>query len=330
MNAWSNRRVAVTGAAGFLGSHLCEALVSEGAAVLALDNFEGGSARNLEAVRARLRLLNCDIACADTDDALREAEAVFHLAAMANPRACQKDFARTYRVNVEGTRRVLEACRPGARVIFLSGAMIYGEPRALPIDETHAPGARDAYALSKIMGECLTWAVASARGLRATVVRNFSSYGPRQSPDYVIPGMIRRALRSGRIELWNATPTRDFTYVTDTIQALLAIAKSEALVGEAVNVGSGTERSIHEVARTVAALLGNVQVHDLGQEVTGSQRQCADNRKLRRATGWGPRVALEDGLARTIAWAKQETAEPAREENKSLPVSPTWAAGGVR
>lgn len=305
MSVCHNNIVAVTGAAGFLGSHLSEALVAAGASVLALDNFAAGSETNLEAVRSRVELVHYDITRQDSSGALRDAELLFHLAAIANPRLCQQDFDKTYKVNVEGTRRVLEACRPGARVIFLSGAMVYGNPVDLPIKEMHALTARDAYALSKIMGECLTWALTSQKGLRATVVRNFSTYGPRQSADYVIPRLITQALEQGRIELWTAAPTRDFTYVDDVIRALLAIAEADALVGKVVNLGSGSEISIGDVAARVAQLFGGLPVIDLHREVIGNQRQCADNAALRQATGWAPRVSLDEGLQRTIAWLRR-------------------------
>ncbi len=202
---------------------------------------------------------------------------------------------------------MLEACRAGARVIFLSGGMAYGEPLTLPIPESHPLGSRDPYALSKIMGECLTWALAWQRRLRATVVRNFSSYGPRQSAAYVIPRMITQAVQQGEIELWTTRPTRDFTYVEDTVRALVAIAMSASLVGEAVNLGSGRESSIGEVARAVALLLGGLPVRDQQRDATGSLRQCADNRKLQQATGWQPRLSLEEGLARTLQWMQGQT-----------------------
>jgi nucleoside-diphosphate-sugar epimerase len=305
---WENQVVAVTGAAGFLGSHLCEALVAEGALVCALDNFEAGTETNLERVRDELRVIPFDITRAGSNGPLAEADVVFHLAAIANPRLCQEQFPRAYQVNVEGTRRVLESCRPGARFVFLSGAMAYGEPQALPIPETHPLGARDPYSLTKIMGECLVWALASTRRLGATVVRNFSTYGPRQSADYVIPRMITQGLTQGRIELWTTKPTRDFTYIDDSTRALLAIAASQELIGEAVNLGSGAEISIGELAARVARLLGGLPVHDLARAVVGSQRQCADNAKLRRATGWQPRVSLEEGLAQTIDWLRAGSA----------------------
>lgn len=297
--------MAVTGAAGFVGSHLCEALVAGGARVIAIDNFAVGTPGNMQRVADRLRLVRLDIAADDCRQALGDAEVVYHLAAIADPRICATDFPRAYRVNVDGTRRVLEACATGARIIFLSGSMVYGDPIRLPMDETHPTLGRDPYALTKIMGECLSWAAMATRGLRPTVVRTFNIYGPRQSPGYLIPTLIDQGLRRGRIEMWNATPTRDFVYIADMTDALVRIGGADALAGEVVNLGSGTETVVGVVAGTVARLLGGMPVSSLNKSVGGSIRQCCDNRKLRDATGWSPHVSLVDGLGRTIEWFRR-------------------------
>lgn len=322
--------VAVTGAAGFLGSHLTEALVRAGARVAALDNFASGSANNLSLVREEIDLVEWDLVGEQpAPAALGEAAVVFHLAALAHPGACREDFSRAYRVNVDGTRRVLEACRAGSRVVFLSGALAYGEPLALPVDELHPQRARDPYSLTKMMGESLCWLLGPARGLQVTVARNFSSYGPRQAGDYVVPSLIGQGLREGRLAVRNASPTRDFTYVEDTAAALVAVAVCEALAGEVVNLGSGRETSIGALAAAVAALLGGLPVEDRREPVSGSRRQCCQNSKLCRTTGWQPRVSLQEGLALTIAWWEREKFEALPARAKSLSALSPWKTGGV-
>jgi nucleoside-diphosphate-sugar epimerase len=301
---WSEKVIAVIGAAGFLGSHLCEALLSKEAQVIASDNFEIGSETNLSSIAHNIRLLHCDITSKESLSFLEEADVVFHLAAIANPRACAEDFAKAYRVNVEGTKNVLEMCRPHSRAIFLSAGIVYGNPLYIPMDENHPLLARDAYSMTKIMGECLCQAMRQVKDLNVTIVRNFSTYGPRQTADYIIPTLISQGLKQGRIEIWNANPTRDFTYVDDTIEALLGIAAAEALGGEVINVGSGVEVKIGDLANMISALLGNIPVVSLRKEVIGSKRQVCNNKKLREVTGWAPLVSLTKGLNRTIEWFK--------------------------
>ncbi len=183
--------------------------------------------------------------------------------------------------------------------------MVYGDPIRLPMDEIHPTLGRDPYALMKIMGECLSWAAMATRGLRPTVVRNFNTYGPRQSAGYLIPTLIEQGLRQRRIEVWNAAPTRDFMYIADMTDALIRIGAEDALVGEVVNLGGGSETTVGAVADIVAGLLGRVPVSSLGKAVLGSGRQYCDNRKLCDATGWRPQVSLTEGLVRTIEWFRQ-------------------------
>ena len=254
----------------------------------------GPTWRQVQSIRA-------DITDRNSLECLRKAGVVFHLAAMASPKACHQDFLRAYTVNVDGTKNVLEACNADTRFIFISGAILYGDPLYLPIDENHPIRARDPYSLTKSMGESLCWGISQWRRLRPTVVRNFTTYGPGQTADYVVPSLISQGLSQRRLEVWSCRPSRDFTYIDDTVNGLLKIASCEAAVGHAVNLCSGNETTIGEVASTIAGILGSVPITDLKKDVLGSLRQCGKNQKLKQLTEWIPKVGLHDGLQRTIA-----------------------------
>ena len=302
---WKNKKVAVTGAGGFIGGYLCKALVSEGATVMALDNFEIGSREVLNPILSEIRLLQCDITQREQLEELAGAEVVFHLAAIASPKACVDNFPKAYQVNVEGTKNVLEACAPGTRLIFLSGAIVYGEPLYIPVDENHPLRGRDPYSLTKVMGECLCWAMMATKKLQPTVVRNFTTYGPGQSAAYVIPSLITQGLNEKKIEVWNDRPSRDFTYVDDAVNALVSIAQTPSLVGEVVNLGSGVETRIAALATLISNVLGELPVVNLNKEVVGSARQSCANAKLRDSTQWAPKVPLNEGIPRTIEWLRR-------------------------
>ena len=237
---WRRRKVVVTGGAGFLGSHLCEALVASGADVTVLDDLSYGSSGNLDVIKKDVQLLHCKLG--DGWDGLEkppEGEVLFHLAAIADPRKCKEDFDAAFATNVLGVKTVLEAGKRFERVIVLSSAAVYGDPEYLPIDEKHPLKGKDPYAVTKILGEGLCRHFSENAGVRLTAVRNFNAFGPRQSTAYLIPTLVTQALAEKKIEMWSAEPVRDFLFVSDTVGALLAIAASDATVGATINIGSG-------------------------------------------------------------------------------------------
>jgi nucleoside-diphosphate-sugar epimerase len=301
---YSGKAVLVTGAAGFLGSHLVERLRSLEAKVVAVDTATApDSWRAIPSDPHPVRFVQMDI----TDDErlgnlVREErpEVLFHLAAIANPRACARDFVTAYRVNVHGTFNVLRVSEAVAHVVFLSSAAVYGTPASVRMDEGHPLRGRDPYAMTKILAETLCENYVANYGRKCSIIRNFNAFGPRQSPEYVIPTIIQQALTTGRIEIWNAAPVRDLMYVDNTADAILAIG-SQARAG-IFNVGSGRGVRIGELAHLIAAKVGeHVSVEDLGKEVTGSPSLVADVDRLRNL-GWVERIPFEVGLSRTVEW----------------------------
>ncbi|MGA9839611.1 MAG: NAD-dependent epimerase/dehydratase family protein [Thermoplasmata archaeon] len=301
---YEGKTVLVTGAAGFLGSHLVDQLRTVGARVVALDlapapESWGAFPRPAEG----LRFERMDIADEPRlTGLLREErpEVLFHLAAVASPRACARDFTGAYRVNVQGTFDVLRLSSDVPHFVFLSSSAVYGTPRTLPIDEDHPLGGRDPYAVTKILGETLCANYATNYGRKCSIIRNFNAFGPRQDAEYIVPTVIKQALGTGRISIWNAAPVRDLMFVDNTEEAILTIG-SQPRAG-IFNVGSGRGVRIGELAQLIATQVGvQSPVEDLRKEVGGSPILVADVRRL-HDLGWVERIPFEAGLSRTVEW----------------------------
>jgi nucleoside-diphosphate-sugar epimerase len=308
------KTVLITGAAGFLGSHLSERLTGEGAKVVGIDNLsfarpDQPAASSEGAVKRDLR--NADLRDANGLRALMEElnpNVVFHLAAVANPRTCKQDFPLAFDVNVVGTQNVLRFAPSAARILFMSSAAVYGPPEYLPIDEKHPRKGADPYSVTKIIGEDLIGSYVQNYGRDIVTVRNFNSFGVGQTGDYIVPQLIRQALTEKKIELWDPSTVRDLMYIDNTIDALLLIAASGSKA--TVNVGAGRGITVGELANTVAARLGGgITVLDLKKKVIGSPALVSNNDRL-RSLGWSERVSFEDGVERTIAWTRTQLRAP--------------------
>ncbi|WP_266082167.1 NAD-dependent epimerase/dehydratase family protein [Haladaptatus caseinilyticus] len=305
--SWSEKTVAVTGGAGFLGSHLCEALIERGANVLVFDNSTTGMFDNLDLIRRDIEIVDCDVRDRESIADLGNADIVFHLAAVANPRTCKDNFDLAFDVNVTGTKNILETCRRNGcdRIVFTSTASVYGDPEYVPINESHPRHGYDPYAVTKKIGEDLCRNYYENYRLPVTIVRNFNLFGPKQERGYLIPTLIAQALDEGKIEIWNGKSSRDFMYVTNGVAALLEASTCDGLLGDVVNVGSGDEVSAGTLANQISQRFGNVPVEDLRKDTVGSRRLICDNQKLQKETGWKVEVPFEHGLEMTIEWFEE-------------------------
>jgi len=313
---WNGKHVLVTGAGGFIGSHLAERLVELGARTRALVHYNAMGAQGWldhSPVKDRMEVVAGDICDRDSvRRAMQDVEIVFHLAALiAIPYSYQAP-ASYVRTNVEGTLNVMQAALElgVVRLVHTSTSEVYGTARYVPIDEAHPLQGQSPYAASKIGADKLIEAFHFSFNLPAVTVRPFNTFGPRQSARAVIPTIITQCLVGNTIRLGNLSPTRDLNYVTNTVEGFLMAASAEGAVGNTFNVGSGREISVGDLAKLVARLLGKtISIEGEEQRLRPNnsevERLLADNSRLRTLVGWAPRVSLEEGLELTIEWMRQ-------------------------
>ncbi len=316
------RRVLVTGAAGFIGSHLCERLLAAGAELRAFVRYhsrgELGWLDELPAERlAAVEIVRGDLRDPDAvHQAVSDREIVFHLGALiAIPYSYQHphDFVQT---NVVGTAHLLDACRRAgvARLVHTSTSEVFGSARRVPIDESHPRAGQSPYAASKIAADALAESYHRSFGLPAVILRPFNTYGPRQSARAVIPAIASQCLAGREVKLGSLHPTRDLTFVDDTVEAFLCAAGAPGIEGREYNLGSGREISVGDLAHLLIEMTGGKSqlVADAARvrpEKSEVERLCSDNRRAREELGWSPRLRLEEGLARTLAWIEQNLSQ---------------------
>ena len=310
--------VAVTGAEGFIGSCLTEELVRRGHRVRAMALYNMWSSCGwLETLPAQVRA-SVDVVFGDVRDLasardlVEGAEVVYHLAAIGSvPYSYQ--VPRTFVENNSlGTLNVLEAVRAcrTPRMVHTSTSETYGTARTVPISESHPLQAQSPYAASKIAADKLAESYHLSFGLPVVTLRPFNTYGPRQSTRAVIPQIITQLGSGARvIKLGALDPTRDFSFVTDTVAAFLSVgtAPASAVLGEVFNCGPGDDVSIGDLAARIASLMGvRADIVEDSQRMRPKEsevmRLVCDASKLRERTGWQPRVSLAEGLSRTISW----------------------------
>jgi NAD dependent epimerase/dehydratase len=313
-----SKKVLVTGAAGFIGSHLTERLVRDGHQVRAFVRYNGRDDRgNLADLPGDIGAA-IDVERGDLKDpgAVKRAvdgrEWVFHLGALiAIPYSYQNPYD-VVQTNVLGTAHVLDACRASStleRVVLTSTSEVYGTAQTVPIDESHPLQGQSPYAATKIGADALGESYHRAFGLPVTILRPFNAFGPRQSARAIIPTIISQALVRPKIKLGRLDPRRDLTYVKDTAAGFVAIAGCDHAVGRAVNIGRGEDISIGELVETIAGRLGRQITIETDQDrfrpaASEVERLLAGTGLAQSLWGWKPRYSLEDGLDETIAWVR--------------------------
>lgn len=319
---WKNKNVLLTGAGGFIGSHLAERLVYLGANVKAFIRYNSrndcGQLEYLpENILSKITVIAGDLRDPDAvRDAVVDTDIIFHLGSLI---AIPYSYVHPMEVidtNVLGTTNILMAAKDNdvEKIIHTSTSEVYGTARYIPIDEKHPLQGQSPYSASKIGADMIAYSFFASFKLPVAIIRPFNTYGPRQSARAVIPTIITQVLTKKVIQLGSLHPTRDLTFISDTIEGFIRVAEEKKSIGEVINIGSGFEISIEDLAEKILKLskskveieIDKKRVRPKDSEV---ERLWADFTKARMVLSWQPRVNLDEGLKRTIKWISEHIDE---------------------
>ena len=318
---WDDKRVLVTGAGGFIGSHLVDELLQKGADVTAFVHYNARNDWGMLEGRYSDATPNLTVIAGDVTDALfvkkavAEKEYVFHLAALIGIPYSYVAPESYINTNIKGTLNVMQACldHEVTRVVHTSTSEVYGTAQYTPIDEKHPLQGQSPYSASKIGADKIAESFFCSFGLPVTTIRPFNTFGPRQSTRAVIPTIITQALTGNTVKLGSLTPIRDLTYVADTANGFIRLAESRKTIGRTVNTGSGRGVTIGELADIIIGQVNpkaRIVCEDkrVRPEKSEVMELLCDNRAANDLAGWKPGYTLEEGLSQTIAWMKDHIA----------------------
>lgn len=315
---WSKKKVLVTGAGGFIGSHLVERLVDLGADVIGFVRYNSRNDWGLLEIIPHHMLDSLEVVSGDLMDfdavssAAKDVDVIFHLGSLISIPYSYNRPRDTIENNILSTLNILTAARNRGveKIVHTSSSEVYGTAQYVPIDEKHPLQGQSPYSASKIGADKIAESFYCSFDLPVATIRPFNTYGPRQSARAIIPTIITQAIEQETIKLGSLFPTRDYTYVKDTVNGFIRVAESNSSVGEVINIGSNFEVSMGDLAEKISCLLNKKisivqdpsRVRPLKSEV---QRLWCDNAKARRLLDWEPQVSLEEGLRETIEWMKE-------------------------
>jgi NAD dependent epimerase/dehydratase len=312
----TGKKVLVTGADGFIGSHLAEALLDEGCIVRAFVYYNSFNSWGWLDTLPREKLNRLEIFAGDIRDpsgvrtAMKDSEIVFHLAALIAIPFSYHSPDSYIDTNIKGTLNVIQAAKDlkTEKILITSTSEVYGTARYIPIDENHIRQPQSPYSASKIGADCIAESFYRSFGLPITIVRPFNTYGPRQSARAIIPTIITQLLNGEKeIKLGALHPTRDLVFIKDTVAGFIAISKSDNVQSEEINIATGQEISIGELAqRLINSLNPDATIVSEEQRIRPEksevERLLGSNEKIKRLTDWHPKYNLDEGLFETIKW----------------------------
>ncbi len=312
---WNGKKVLVTGAGGFIASHLVERLVSEGAHVRAFVRYNSrndvGMLKQIPSdVFSQLEVMHGDLRDVEAvRNAVKGVDTVFHLGALIAIPYSYVNPREVFDVNVMGTMNVMMAARDFSvrRVVHTSTSEVYGTARYVPIDEAHPLQGQSPYSASKIGADKIAESFYRSFEVPVVTLRPFNTYGPRQSTRAVIPTIITQALTSDEVKLGSLDPSRDFTFVVDTANGFLRVAEAENVSGEEINLGNDNTIRIGDLVEKICGIIGkNPKIVLDAQRIRPGKSEVlklwASNEKAKRMIGWEPRISLDEGLRTTIEW----------------------------
>ncbi len=313
--SWDNKKVLVTGAGGFIGSHLTERLVQLGAQVKAFVRYNSRNDWGLLELLPQDKLGEVEVITGDLRDgdavrqATRNIEIVFHLGSLIAIQYSYVHPRESIETNIIGALNVLTAAQENAveKVIHTSTSEVYGTAQYVPIDEKHPLQGQSPYSASKIGADMMAESFYRSFGVPVTIMRPFNTFGPRQSARAVIPTIISQAMTKEQLHLGSLHPTRDYTYVDDTVEGFIKIAESSSSVGEIINIGSNFEISIGDIAKNIIAIIGNnkeivTSTERVRPDKSEVERLWCDNTKAKDLLEWKPKTGFDEGLEKTIEW----------------------------
>jgi NAD dependent epimerase/dehydratase len=312
------KNVLVTGAGGFIGSHLVEELIDFNTNVVAFVRYNSRNDWGMLETISKDKLDQVDVITGDIRDfnsierAVKDVDVVFHLSSIISIPYSYIHPKDVFDTNVMGTLNLMMAAKEHSinKIVHTSTSEVYGTAKYIPIDENHPLQAQSPYAASKIAADKIAESFYKSFDLPVSIIRPFNTYGPRQSARAVIPTIITQALTQKEVYIGSMRPTRDYTFVKDIVKAFLAVARSKKAVGEVINVGSGFEISIGEIAKKIVSLISDEIkiIHDperIRPNKSEVERLCCDNTKAKKILGWSPTINLEFGLSVTIDWIEK-------------------------
>ncbi len=313
-----NKKILVTGATGFIGSHLVEALLPQTAHLRVFVKYNSQGRTGWLSDLPQQSQSELDYHFGDLRDsdsvlkAMNNIDIVFHLGAIISIPYSYHSPGETFSVNVEGTRNILEAGRKLniEQIMHTSTSEVFGTALYVPIDEKHPYQGQSPYSASKIAADKLVESYYRSFNLRLVTIRPFNTFGPRQSPRAVIPTIILQLLKSNQLHLGSLTPTRDFTFVSDTVQGMINSINCESAIGKEINLGTGQEISIENLVKTISNIMGvSPEIKTIEKKLRPSKSEVnqllSDNTMAKDILSWHPECSLENGLKKTIDWFKE-------------------------